>query len=225
MVAAFSLGRWGGRGRTAGLVSAEGLGGAGDDLILGGLRVTAVPGGLVFDLVPAVVGSEFGWATERAAGPRPAPAALRRLPAGRGRGPGRGLVGGAEPDRGHGGGPAPGRRRHRRRDGLERPAHLAALAAALVATLLYGLLGAACALVLRGALAGVVALLAYGLLGELVLAPQWAPATGWTIHSSARPTHRPGTTSLARAALVVTLAFVLALAGCLALCARRQVRD
>jgi hypothetical protein len=105
------------------------------------------------------------------------------------------------------------------------PAHLAALAAALVATLLYGLLGAACALVLRGALAGVVALLAYGLLGELVLAPQWAPATGWTIHTSAARLTGQGTTSLARAALVVTLAFVLALAGCLALYARRQVRD
>src|SRR4030095_10432028 len=48
------------------------------------------------------------------------------------------------------------------------PAHLAALAAALAATLLYGLLGAACALVLRGGLAGGVALLAYGLRGELV---------------------------------------------------------
>src|SRR4030095_11356625 len=59
------------------------------------------------------------------------------------------------------------------------PAHLAALAAALAATLVYGLLGAACALVLRSALAGVVALLAYGLLGELVLAPQWVPASGW----------------------------------------------
>ena len=48
-------------------VAAEGLAGAGDDLVLGGLRVTAVPGGLVFGvLVAAVVGSEFGWATERA---------------------------------------------------------------------------------------------------------------------------------------------------------------
>jgi len=74
-----------------------------------------------------------------------------------------------------------------------------------------GILGAACALVLRGALAGVVALLAYGLLGELVLAPQWAPATGWTIHTSAARLTGQGTISLARAALVVTLAFVLAL--------------
>ena len=48
-------------------VTGDGLAGAGDDPVLGGLRVTAVPGGLVFGvLVAAVVGSEFGWATERA---------------------------------------------------------------------------------------------------------------------------------------------------------------
>ena len=105
------------------------------------------------------------------------------------------------------------------------PAHLAALAAALAATLLYGLLGAACALVLRGALAGVVALLAYGLLGELVLAPQWAPAAGWTLYSSVARLAGQGTTPMPRAALVVSRAFVAALAGCLALYARRQVRD
>jgi hypothetical protein len=71
----------------------------------------------------------------------------------------------------------------------------------------------------------VVALLAYGLLGELVLAPQWAPATGWTVYASAARLAGQGTTPVARAALVVTLAFVLALAGCLTLYARRQVRD
>jgi hypothetical protein len=105
------------------------------------------------------------------------------------------------------------------------PAHRAALTAALAATLVYGLLGAACALVLRGALAGVVALLAYGLLGELVLAPQWAPAAGWTLYASAARLAGQGTTPMPRAALVITLAFALALAGCLALYARRQVRD
>ena len=47
-----------------GAVTGDGLAGAGDDLVLGGLRVLAVPGGLVFGvLVAAVVGSEFGWAT------------------------------------------------------------------------------------------------------------------------------------------------------------------
>ena len=41
-----------------GAVGAEELAGAGDDLVLGGLRVTAVPGGLVFGvLVAAVVGA------------------------------------------------------------------------------------------------------------------------------------------------------------------------
>ena len=208
-------------------VTAEGLAGAGDDLILGGLRVTAVPGGLVFGvLVAAVVGSEFGWATERAllardprrlrfAGYQLAVAAVLALAwwavqsllavtvaallqAG----------GGIDA-----------------RVSWDDPSHRAAVAAALAATGVYGLLGAACALVLRGALAGMVALLAYGLLGELVLASRWAPASGWTLYASAARLAGQGTTPLARAALVVALAVVVALAGCLALYARRQVRD
>jgi hypothetical protein len=204
-----------------------GLGGAGDDLVLGGLRVTAVPGGLVFGvLVAAVVGAEFGWATERAllardprrlrfAGYQLAVAAVLAgawwavqsllavtvaalLQAGGG------IDAGA---------------------GWDAPAHRAALAAALAAALLYGLLGAACALVLRGALAGVVALLAYGLLGELLLAPQWAPASGWTLYAATARLAGQGTIPMARAALVVGVAFAAALGGCLATYARRQVRD
>ena len=70
-----------------------------------------------------------------------------------------------------------------------------------------------------------VALLAYGLLGELVLAPQWVPAAGWTLYASAARLAGQGTTPMPRAALVITLAFALALAGCLVLYARRQVRD
>jgi hypothetical protein len=177
-------------------------------------------------LVAAVVGSEFGWATERAllardprrlrfAGYQLAVAAVLALAWWAVQSlltvtvaallqAGGGIVAGAT---------------------WNAAAHQAALAAALAATLVYGLLGAACALVLRGALAGVVALLAYGLLGELVLAPQWAPATGWTVSTSAARLAGQGTTPVARAALVVTLAFVLALAGCLTLYARRQVRD
>jgi hypothetical protein len=208
-------------------VTGDGLAGAGDDLILGGLRVTAVPGGLVLGvLVAAVVGSEFGWATERAllardprrlrfAGYQLAVAAVLALAWWAVQSllavtvaallqAGGGIVSGS---------------------GWNAPAHRAALAAALVATLLYGLLGAACALVLRGALAGVVALLAYGLFGELVLAPQWGPASGWTVYASAARLAGQGTTPMPRAALVVALAFVVALAGCLALYARRQVRD
>lgn len=210
-----------------GAVTAEGLGGAGDDLVLGGLRVLAVPGGLVFGvLVAAVVGSEFGWATERAllardprrlrfAGYQLAVAAVLALAWWAAQSllavtvaallqAGGGIVAGAA---------------------WNAPAHQAALAAALAATLTYGLLGAACALILRGALAGVVALLAYALLGELVLAPQWAPATGWTVYAAAARLAGQGTIPVARAGLVVTLAFVLALGGCLALYARRQVRD
>jgi hypothetical protein len=211
----------------AGAVAGEGLAGAGDDLILGGLRLTAVPGGPVFGvLVAAVVGAEFAWATERAllardprrlrfAGYQLAVAAVlalawwavQSLLA---------FTVGALLQAG-GGITAPA--------AWNGPAHGAALLAALAATLVYGLLGAAAALVLRGALAGVVALLAYGLLGELVLAPRWEPASGWTVYASAARLAGQGTTSLARAVLVVALAFVVALAGCLALYARRQVRD
>jgi hypothetical protein len=207
-------------------VAGEGLAGAGDDLVLGGLRVTAVPGGLVFGvLVAAVVGAEFGWATERAllardprrlrfAGYQLAVAAVlalawwavQSLLA---------VVVGALLQAG--GGIVAGR-------AWNDPAHGAALAATLVATLTYGLLGAACALVLRGALAGVVALLAYGL-GELVLAPRWASAGGWTLYAAAARLAGQGTAPLGRAVLVVALAVVVALAGCLALYARRQVRD
>ena len=210
-----------------GAVAAEGLAGAGDDLILGGLRVTAVPGGLIFGvLVAAVVGAEFGWATERAllardprrlrfAGYQLAVAAvlagawwavqslLAVVVAALLQGAG-GIVSGAAWDA---------------------PAHRAALAATLAATVIYGVLGAACALVLRGALAGVVALLAWGLLGELVLAQRWAPASGWTVWTSAARLAGQGVTPLPRAVLVVALAFGLALGGCLAAYARRQVRD
>jgi hypothetical protein len=208
-------------------VTGDGLAGAGRDLVLGGLRVVVVPGGLVFGvLVAAVVGAEFGWATERAllardprrlrfAGFQLAVAAVlavawwavQSL-----------LAVTVAALLQAGGGIASG-------VGWNDPAHRAALAAALAATLVYGLLGAACALVLRGALAGVVALLAYGLLGELVVAPQWAPAAGWTLYASAARLGGQGTTPVGRAVLVVGLAFVVALAGCLALYARRQVRD
>ena len=211
----------------AAAVTAGGLAEAGDDLVLGGLRLVGVPGGLVFGvLVAAVVGAEFGWATERAllardprrlrfAGYQLAVAAvlagawwavqslLAVVVAALLEAAG-GIVSGAAWDA---------------------PAHRAALAAALAATMLYGLLGAACALVLRGALAGVVALLAWGLLGELVLAPRWAPASGWTIWTSAARLAGQGATPLPRAVLVVVLAFGLALGGCLAAYARRQVRD
>jgi hypothetical protein len=208
-------------------VTGDGLAGAGRDLILGGLRATAVPGGLLLGvLVAAVVGAEFAWATERAllardprrlrfAGYQLAVAAalavawwavqsLLAVTVAALLQAGGGIVAEAA---------------------WNDPAHRAALAAALAATLVYGLLGAACALVLRGALAGVVALLAYGLLGELVLAPRWAPASGWTVYASAARLAGQGTIPMARAALVVALAFVVALAGCLALYARRQVRD
>jgi hypothetical protein len=208
-------------------VTGDGLAGAGDDLVLGGLRLTVAPGGLVFGvLVAAVVGAEFGWATERAllardprrlrfAGYQLAVAAVLAvawwavqsllavavaalLQAGGG------IVAGAA---------------------WSAPAHRAALGAALVVTLVYGLLGAACALVLRGALPGVVAVGAYGLLVELVLAPQWAAASGWTLRAAGNRLAGQGDIPLGRAALVMMVAAGVILAGSLALYARRQVRD
>jgi hypothetical protein len=211
----------------AAALSGDGLAGAGDDLVLGGLRLVAVPGGLVFGvLVAAVVGAEFGWATERAllardprrlrfAGYQLAVAgalaaawwagqSLLAVVVGALLQAAGGIVSGAAWDA---------------------PAHQAALAGTLAATLSYGVLGAASALVLRGALAGVVALLAWALVGELVLAPRWAPAGGWTVWTSAARLTGQGTTPLPRAVLVVVLALGLALGGCLATYARRQVRD
>ena len=210
-----------------GAVAADGMAGAGDDLVLGGLRAVAVPGGLLFGaLVAAVVGAEFAWATERALLARDprrlrfagfqlavaaalavawwalqsllAVAAAMLLQA----------VGGIDSGA-----------------AWYASAHRTALAAALVVTALYGLLGAACALVLRGALAGVVALLAYGLLGELVLAQRWEPASDWTVYASAARLVGQGSMPLSRAATVVVGAAVLALAGSLALYAVREVND
>jgi hypothetical protein len=177
-------------------------------------------------LVAAVVGSEFGWATERAllardprrlrfAGYQLAVAAVLALAWWAAQSllavtvaallqAGGGIVAGAA---------------------WNAPSHQAALAATLAATLTYDLLGAACALILRGALAGVVALLAWGLLGELVLAPRWAPASGWTVWTSAARLTGQGTTPLPRAVLVLILAAGLGLGGCLVLYARREVRD
>jgi len=159
----------------------------GRDLVLLGLRVVAAPGGLVFGvLAAAVVGSEFTWSTERAL--------LARDPR-RGRfvalqlvvtatlalawwvvqslfavGLGFALQLQAGPD------PAAAWRW---------AANGRALAAVGAVTLVYGLVGAACAIAARGALAGVVAVLAYGLLGELGLAPLWHPVDDWTLWTSA----------------------------------------
>jgi hypothetical protein len=202
-------------------------GAQGATFVLRGLQAGVVPGGLLFGvLAAAVVGAEFNWATERALlarDPRRLRFAGYQLAVA-------GVVAGAwwavqsllavvaaallQAAGGIAAGAA-----------WDAPAHWAALAATLAATLLYGVLGAACALVMRGALAGVVALLAWGLLGELVLAPRWAPPSGWTVWTSAARLAGQGTTPLGRAVLVVVLAFGLALGGCLVVYARRQVCD
>ncbi|HYY78808.1 MAG TPA: hypothetical protein VFD04_06435 [Actinomycetes bacterium] len=201
----------------------RGFAGAGRDLVLAGLRAAAVPGGLVFAvLVAAVVGAEFGWATERALLARD-PRRLRfaalqlavagvlaltwwagmsLLAVGLGflLGPGGADLAGG------------GRR-------------WAAVVAALAATVAYGLLGAAAALLLRGALAAVVALLAWSVLGELVLAPQWGPASGWTLWAAAARLSGQGGMPLWRAGTVAFGEAGLALAASLALYAGREVRD
>jgi hypothetical protein len=196
------------------------------DLVELGLRAAAAPGGLVFGvLAAAVVGSEFTWATERALLARDprrlrfvalqlslvgamalAWAAVQSLFA----------VGlGALLQAQAGPGSAT----------TWTPLRLAGdLLAVLAVTEVYGLLGAACALTCRGALAGVVAILAYGLLVELGLAPLWRPAGGWTLYdSSGELVARAGGVPVARPLLVVTGVGVIALAAALTLYANREV--
>jgi hypothetical protein len=196
------------------------------DLVELGLRATAAPGGLIFGvLAAAVVGSEFTWATERALLARDprrlrfvalqlslvsamalAWAAVQSLFAG-----GLGVLLQAQAGPGSAA-----------TWSLARTA--GALLAVLTVTEVYGLLGAACALACRGALAGVVAMLAYGLLGELGLAPLWRPAGGWTLYaSSAELVARQDGVPLARPLLVVTGVGVIALAAGLTLYANREV--
>jgi hypothetical protein len=195
------------------------------DLAQLGLRTAAAPGGLVFGvLAAAVVGSEFTWATERALLSRDprrlrfvalqlclvtvmalAWAAVQSLFAA-----GLGVLLQAQT--------GPGAA------DIWTPAHGGALLAVLAVTEVYGLLGAACALACRGALAGVVAMLAYGLLGELGLAPLWEPADGWTLYASAAElVERQGGASVIRPMLVVVGVGVIALAAGLTLYANREV--
>jgi hypothetical protein len=204
--------------------SGRGLAGAGGDLVLGGLRATAAPGGLVFAvLVAAVVGSEFGWATERvllARDPRRLRFAGLQLAVA-------GVLAVAWWACQSLLAAALGWLLGRERVGLLAGQHRGAVVAALAATVAYGLLGAASALLLRGALAGVVALLAYGVLGELVLAPQWRPASGWTVYAAAGRLAGAGAGAmpLGRAAAVVAVAAAVALAASLGAYAGREVRD
>jgi hypothetical protein len=195
------------------------------DLVQLGLRATAAPGGLIFGvLAAAVVGSEFTWATERALLSRDPRrlrfvalqlclvtvlavtwAAVQSLFAA-----GLGLLLQAQTNPGAG--------------AAWTSARGGALLAVLAVTEVYGLLGAACALACRGALAGVVAMLAYGLLGELGLAPLWEPADGWTLYASAAElVDRAGGVALIRPMLVVTGVGVIALAAGFTLYANREI--
>src|SRR6266545_5148075 len=196
------------------------------DLVRLGLRATAAPGGLIFGvLAAAVVGSEFTWATERALLSRD-PRRLRFVALQLSLVTVLAVVWtvvqslfavslGALLESQNGAGPLPAWTWSR--GGT-------ALLAVLAVTEVYGLLGAACALACRGALAGVVAMLAYGLLGELGLAPLWEPADGWTLYTSAAElVERQGGASVIRPVLVVTGVGVIALAAGLTLYANREV--
>jgi hypothetical protein len=196
------------------------------DLVELGLRAAAAPGGLIFGvLAAAVVGSEFTWATERALLSRDprrlrfvalqlalvtamalAWVAVQSLFAA-------GLGGLLQAQAGPGSA------------ATWTPSRSAgALLAVFAVTEVYGLLGAACALACRGALAGVVAVLAYGLLGELGLAPLWQPADGWTLYASAAElVARQDGVSVARPLLVVAGVGVIALAAGLTLYANREI--
>lgn len=209
------------------LVDVLGRGGGdeGRDLVLLGLRVVAAPGGLVFGvLAAAVVGSEFTWSTERAL--------LARDPR-RGRfvrlqlvvtatlalawwavqslfaiGLGFALQLQAGPD------PA---------EAWSWAVTGRALAAVLAVTLVYGLVGAACAIAARGALAGVVAVLAYGLLGELGLAPLWHPVDDWTLWTAATRLAGVGGLAVGRSLLVVAGVGVIALSASFTFYAGREI--
>jgi len=203
--------------------------GRGDDLVTTGLTVAAVPGALIFGvLAAAVVGAEFAWSTERALlardPRRPRFVALQltivatlalawivcqALFAAAAGLAVHLLTGDATPavDLGAAG-------------ELWRP--LAALAAS---TMIYGLLGAAFALGLRGSLAGAVAVLTYGLLGELVVGPLWLPAGRWTIHSATTSLAGDGALTVDQSLWVLGGAALVALVAAFAVYAGREVRE
>jgi hypothetical protein len=195
------------------------------DLVQLGLRATAAPGGLIFGvLAAAVVGSEFTWATERALLSRD-PRRLRFVALQLSMVTALAVVWmvvqslfavslGALLQAQTEAGPLPAWTWSRGG---------AALLAVLAVTEVYGLLGGACALACRGALAGVVAMLAYGLLGELGLAPLWEPTDGWTLYASAASLVDHQGASLLRPMLVVAGAGVIALAAGLTLYANREI--
>jgi ABC-type transport system involved in multi-copper enzyme maturation permease subunit len=198
-----------------------------ESFVLRGLRAGVVPGGLLFGvLAAAVVGAEFNWATERALLSRD-PRRKRfvamqltivsALMAGWivvqsvfAIGVGLGLrmfVGPLSTE-------------------VADPRALWLAAAGLAsATIFYGLLGSACALGFRGALAGVVGVLTYGLLGELVLGPLWRPAGEWTVYSAATSLAGQGDLPLAESLAVLGGSALVVLVASFVVYSGREVRE
>lgn len=210
-------------------LEAAGTGRVGENLVMRGLRAGAVPGGLLFGVLAAsVVGAEFSWSTERALlarDPRRSrfvalqlsivlalAAVWILLQAVFAAGAGlllRQITGPATA-------PLP----------LEDLTPVWWAAAALAsATVIYALLGTACALGFRGGLPGAVAVLAYGLLGELVLAPLWGPASDWTVYAATSSLAGDGDLPLERCLTVLGAAALLALAAAFAAYHNREVRE
>ena len=211
-----------------GRLLAEALAGAEvGSFVLRGLRVGVVPGGLLFGvLAAAVVGAEFNWATERALlardPRRPRFVALQLavvaalmaawvlvqalLAVGAGLVL-RLLLGSLDPEL-----------------AVVREAGLA-VGALAGATVFYGLLGTACALGLRGGLAGVVGVLTFGLLGELVLGPLLRPLGDLTVYSAATSLAGQGSVPLQQAITILAVWALFALALAFAVYSGREVPD
>ena len=181
------------------------------------LRAGVLPGGLLFGvLAAAVVGAELGWSTERALlardPRRPRFVALQlTIVAALGAGwvlfqAGFALVAGTLAGLG--------------RTGTAEPVG-PVLAALVAVTVLYGLLGTAFALGLRGALPGAVGVLTFGLLGELAPGPfGTVQAAAGSLAGMEAPPLPAG-----RAAAVLCAWIAVALGTAFAVYAGREVRD
>jgi hypothetical protein len=194
--------------------------GDGGSQVVRALRAGVMPGGLLFGvLAAAVVGAELGWSTERALlarDPRRPRFVALQLTIVAALGAGWVLVQG-------GFALAAGTMAGLGRAGTAEPVGpVGPVLAALVAvTVLYGLLGTAFALGLRGALPGAVGVLTFGLLGEL------APGPFGTVRAAAGSLAGMEVPPLpaGRAVAVLCAWIAVALGAAFAVYAGREVRD
>jgi hypothetical protein len=198
-----------------------------DSLVLDSLRLVVAPGGLLFGVLAAtVVGAEFNWATERALlardPRRPRFVAMQlaivtalmvawivaQVAFAVGAGTVLRLL--IEP-------PAV--------EFQDPDALVLAVAAAVAATVFYGLFGAACALAFRGGLAGVFGVLSYGLLVELLLGSRWRAAAQFTVRSAATSLAGQGGLPVLQAVAVLAVSALVALVGAFLVYSGREVRE